>query len=327
MGFNESKVKEESKDYQLKLFNTYFLVLKYIQGLPVFIWLPISFVLFGKSIRLPILKLPILRSIVLIFTSSHLKCTLNSVKQEYLLRTAITGEKNERDEVKNLSEQVKSMEEGLPIFKLPTWAIAASVFIFVLLSRQILPQEYSSLIPKAIAAFVTSDPEKLSSLAAEPKILDAIIRLVFLILMLLILFIPIVIIHFRFKRLLFNDAGQLDKIKKATTKDVWEQKLSYAGSLYDIEKCLLRSLGSFKVSEYPLDLALIITAYAYHAFGPGLLLCIIAAPVNNTFMGKTLFAAGIINIIIGLSNIGFAVCNINQRSIFQARNQSTSSVA
>lgn len=320
MGIKESMVREESKDYQLKLFNTYFLVLKYIQGLPVFIWLPISFVIFGKSIRLPILKLPILRSIVLFFTTNHLTYTLDSVKREYLLRMAITEEKSEREEVKELSEQVKSMKESLPKFKLPSWAIAASVFVLVLLSRQILPQEYSSLIPKVIVAFVTADPEKVSELAAEPKILYAIGSLFVAIFMLLLLFIPIVIIHFRFKRMLFNYAEQLDKIKKVTIIDVWEEMFSYAGSLYDIEKCLFRSLGSFIVSEYPLDLALIIIWFVYHALGPGLVVCIIAASVNS----KHIFIVGIFNIIFGLFVVCTTMNNINQRSKFKDRNQSTS---
>lgn len=93
MEINESTAKAGSRDYQLKLFNTYFLVLKCIQKSPDFIWLPISLSLFGKSIRLPILKLPILRSIVFIFTSNHVKRTLNSIEREYLLQMAITGEK------------------------------------------------------------------------------------------------------------------------------------------------------------------------------------------------------------------------------------------
>lgn len=214
------------------------------------------------------------------------------------------------------------MKKGLPAFKLPSWAIAASAFILVLLSRQILPQEYSNLMPKVIVAFVTFEPEKFSELAAEPNIIEAVFRLVILILMLLILFIPIVIIHFRFKRMLFNYAEQLHEInfKKATTIYIWEQKLSYAGSLYDIESHLFSSLGSPIVGEYPLDLALIIIAYVYYALGPGLLICIIAVQVYNTFIGKVLFFAGIINIIIGVSSVATAIYYINQRSKLQNRN-------
>lgn len=310
---------EEYRDCLLKLLSTYYLVFKYTQKLPSFIWLPISFVFLGKDKKLPVIKLPILRSIILIFISNHLKCTLDLIQREFLLRMAVAADESEREEVNELVKQVKSMQESLPRNKKPSWLIAVSVFMLILLGRSILPQEYSNYIPRIIVAFVTSDLEQISKLATDPKILEVLTRLGLLVLMILIGFCPVAISHFRFKRMLFNDAQQLNNtnLRLVSLKYIWEQNSSYADSLYNIEDRMFRSLESSIVTEYPLDLALIICAYIYCGLGAGLFLCIISLLAKS----QILFLVGLFNIIIGFSSVATAIYSINQRSKFKDRNQ------
>jgi hypothetical protein len=281
--------------------------------------MPISFPFNGKPFIVPFFRIPILRSIVLLFVTNHLKCTLEAIQREYLMRMAVEADTIEREEVKELVEQAQSMQDGLPSFKLPSWAIAIFVFFLVLLSRSMLPQESSIYIPKIIVAFVTSDPEGFSELAADPKTLVSLFRLAALILMLLVTLVPIVVIHFRFKRMLFNDPEQIYGVpfRHAPVNYVWDQKLSYVSSLYDLEVRLVRALGSCPSGEYPLDMALIVVAYSYFGLGTGLLVCILGV------LGKSplFFLVGLVNLAIGVFCISMATYGIIQRSRIRERIQ------
>ncbi|MCP9838997.1 hypothetical protein KBY84_15960 [Cyanobium sp. N.Huapi 1H5] len=247
---------------------------------------------------------------------------LETIQREYLLRMAVEADTTEREEVKELVEQVQSMQNGLPSVKLSSWAIAFLVFFLVLLSRSMLPQESSIYIPKIIVAFVTSDPEGFSELAADPKTLVSLFRLAALILMLLVTLVPVVVIHFRFKRMLFNDPEQLYGVtfRHATVNYVWEQKLSYVSSLYDLEVRLVSALGPCPCREYPLDMALIVIAYAYFGLGSGLLTSILGVLGRSPLF----FLVGLLNLSIGVFCISMAIDGIFQRSRLRERTQAIS---
>lgn len=173
-----------------------------------------------------------------------------------------------------------------------------------------------------IVAAMTLNPEKLAELAAEPGALDAASKLVILTLMLFIALTPILIYHFRFKRMLFNSTELLSttELKDVTITTIWNQTSTSPESLYMRELNLFIKLGEPVLREPPFDLLAIIVAFGYHAFGPGLLVGIIAGQVYaaNQVVGLLLFGVAGFNGVIGLSNVAIQIQAIKRRSKLQA---------
>lgn len=182
---------------QSGLFRAYFLLLQRIDQFGWIIWTPAF-----NSRWLSFIRIPAFRAAVLILASGHMKRVIHGLDRACLLRLAIDG--SEQEDWKALHERSDSMKAGLPTVVLSRWLLAICAFVLVFSSSRVLPQADLPLTSKLIASAVTLNPEKLAELAGEPGAPRAIAGLLFWVVALFILVIPIIVYHFRFKRLLFN---------------------------------------------------------------------------------------------------------------------------
>ena len=167
-----------------------------------------------------------------------------------------------------------------------------------------------------IGAAITLNAEKLAELAAEPGALGAIVYSAWFMLMALIVLTPIVILHFRFKRTLFNSPDLLNTsaFRDVTLKTIWGQNLTTRESLYFLERNLSMSLGEPVRQEMPVDLLVILVAWGYNIAGPGLGVLVLALFVTNRDAQITWLCVGGVNISFALFMIVSCLIDKYQRS-------------
>ena len=186
-------------DRHLSLLQAYFLVLQRVDRFSWLIWIPTGWLGF--------IRIPVLTVAVRVFVSSHINRVLESLDRAYQRRLAIDETSPDGDDWKKLHEQVASMVAGLSPFLLAKCLFATLAIVLVFLVARSLPR--GDVIIKMASAVASANPGKLAEFAAEPRALEALGRLVVVMLMMFIAPTPILIYHFRFKRLLFNRPGLL----------------------------------------------------------------------------------------------------------------------
>jgi len=303
-------------DRHLSLLRAYFLVLQRTDRFSWLVWVPTGWLGF---IRVPVLTLA-----VRILVSSHIARVLKALERAYQRRLAIDepdavegGWKNlhEQADWKNLKEQAETMDASLPSFLMQKWLFAALAFVLVFLTARSLPQ--GDLIIKMAAAVATVNFGKLAELAAEPGAMDAFARLIFVLVMIFITLTPVLIYHFRFKRVLFNHPELLPASSlNVSFAAVWAERSIEVGSLYVLERDLFMALGDPVLPEIPFDLLAVVITFLYHATGPGLVVGIFAWQVYivNRSVGRQLFFVAGTCGFIGLGAALIWIGNIRQRS-------------
>jgi hypothetical protein len=151
---------------------------------------------------IPFVGVPVFRWAVRAFVSSHIERVVEQLDRCYQLRLAT--DPSGADDWKKLSDQAEAMNAGLPPFLSAKWALILAALVFVFLTGKLVPAADFALIAKMIAAIVTVSPDKLTELAAEPGAQDALLRMVGVALMMSVAGAPILIYHFRFKRMLLT---------------------------------------------------------------------------------------------------------------------------
>ena len=301
---------------QLTLFQAYFVLLQGTERFPPLIWIPVF-----KSRRLRVVRIPVLRAAVVIFVSSHMKRVIEALDRGHRLRLA-TEDSGQAD-WKAMHEQAESMKAGLPGVAFSRWLLAMIAFLIVFLSSRILPHEDLALTSKMIVTALTLNPEKFAELAAEPNAGLAILRLLFWVVALFIALVPIVVYHFRFKRMLFNFPAPLPSaaIKRVTVLDIWKEKLTSAQSIYAVEDGLFFSLDQCAPSEIAFDLLATIIAFGFYSLGPGVFVGVMGAQVysKNSGAGWQLFFIAAFNLAVGLTNVYMAVQEIKRRRTISNR--------
>jgi hypothetical protein len=294
-------------DRHLSLLRAYFLVLQRVDRFSWLIWIPTGWLGF--------IRVPVLTVTVHVFVSSHILRVLESLDRAYQRRLAIDEASPDGDDWKKLHEQAESMVAGLRPFLLAKWLFATLAFVLVLLVAQSLP--HGDLIIKMAGAVATANPGKLAELTTEPFALEALGRLAVVMLMMFIALTPILIYHFRFKRLLFNRPGLLTAPElNVEFGTVWGERSISGESLYVLERDVSSALGDPALPEMPLDLLAVVIAFLYHAAGPGLAVGIFAwqvYAVNQSAGRQLLFVAAVCG-MIGLSSALIWVGKIRQRS-------------
>ncbi|MDR3750807.1 MAG: hypothetical protein P4K94_04905 [Terracidiphilus sp.] len=302
-------------DRHLSLLQAYFLVLQRVDRFPWLVWVPTGW--------LGLIRVPVLTLGVRILVSSHIKRVLKALERAYQRRLAIDepdpaedGWKNlhQQADWKKLQEQAEAMDASLPSFLIQKWAFAALAFFLVFLVVRGLPQ--GDLVIKMAGAVATVNFGKLAELAAEPGALDAFARLIFVLVMMFITLTPVLIYHFRFKRVLFNRtelpaASNLN----VTLRTVWAERSISVGSLYVLERDVFVALGDPALPEIPFDLLAVVITFLYHAIGPGLVVGIFAWQVFavNRSTGRQLFFVAATCGLIGLGAALISIENIRQR--------------
>lgn len=298
---------------QLSLFRGYVLLVERVESMPPLTWRPL-----GAGFRF--IKLPMAKIVVQVFVTSHVRRVVEALDRAYQLRSAIEQPDAKEDDWGKLHAHAGSMLSGLPSVVLSKWILALLVFLTVFLTGKIVPQNHFAVTAKIIVAVLTIDPEKLSELAAEPDAGAALLGLGAGVFVLFFVVTPMIVYHFRFKRLLFNCHAPLAPsapIDSATIRDIWKQNFTSADSQYALEAATFTSLGAPIRRELPMDLFPPIVIFGLYAVGPGLVVGILAANVwaANRSAAETLFVVAAINLLIGLANVAFCVKTIWQRSI------------
>jgi len=293
------------------LLQRYFLLLQRLDKFPPLIWVP----LFAPR-WLRFLSIPILRLAVRLYVSGHIKRVLSALDRAYQLRLATDQPSPDPDNWKKLQEQTEAMDSALHPFVISKLALTILSVVGVFLIGFASPQKDSALNGKVIGAAITLNSEKLAELAAEPGALGAIVFSAYMTLMTLIALTPIVIWHFRFKRMLFNrpDLLNTSAFSDVTRKTIWEQKLTTTESLYVLERNLSMSLGEPVRQETPVDLLAILLAWGYTLAGPGLGVLVLALFVTNRDAQHILYYVGGFNASLSLFIIGMCLYEKYQRS-------------
>jgi len=303
---------------QMELLSSYAAILRECRALSHLVWIrvfPARWTWF--------LRVPISGTAVSFLALRHIGRVLDALEAAYQLRRATTGNGADCDQWRNLRKQVKVMKKALPDPALKKTTLAFLAFVIVLLAGAVLSKDDGSFLVDMLAAILTLQPEKFAELAAKPGSLDMSLRWGVWILLMFIAVVPIIVCHFRFKRLLFNHRPPPSAVGPPviTLPQVWRERQTLAGSVYEIENRLFLSLGETALHEVPLDLKAITIAYAYHAAGPGLFVAILALyvfPLNRT-AGWALMAVAGVNILIGVSNVFFNIGKMRQRQIIDTK--------
>jgi hypothetical protein len=298
---------------QLSLFRGYVLLVERVEGMPPLVLMPLA-----AGFRF--IKLPVARIVVQVFVTSHIKRVVEALDRAYQRRSAIEQPDAKEDDWRKLHEQAESMLSGLPAVVLSKWILALLVFLAVFLTGKIVPQNHFAITAKIIVAVLTFNPEKLSELAAEPDAGAALLGLAAGVFVLFFIVTPIIVYHFRFKRMLFNCPAPLSPsapIDRATIRDIWKQKTTSADGQYALEAGIFTSLGAPVRREIPMDLVPPMVIFGLYALGPGLLVGIVAANVwaANRPTAEMLYVVAAINFLIGVANVAFCVKTIRQRAI------------
>jgi hypothetical protein len=298
---------------QLSLFRGYVLLVERVERMP-----PLS--LRPLAARFRFIKLPMAKIVVQVFVTSHIRRIVEALDRAYQLRSAIEQPHAKEDDWRKLHEQAGSLLSGLPSVVLSKWILALLVFLAVFLTGKIVPQNHFAVTAKLIVAFLTIDPEKLSELAAEPDAGPALLGLAAGVFVLFFVVTPMIVYHFRLKRMLFNGHAPLSPsapVDSATIGDIWKQKETSANSQYALEAALFTSLGAPIRREIPMDLFPPLVIFGLYAIGPGLVVGIVAANVwaANRSAAETLYVVAAINLLIGVTNVTLCVKTIRQRSI------------
>jgi hypothetical protein len=300
---------------QLALFRGYVSLVEQLGRMRSVTWVP----LFGNGL-LPFMRMPVFRTTLQVFVSSHIRRVVEALNRAYLLRSAI--KQPEQDDWNSLHEQADALLGGVPSAVLSKWLLAILVFIIVFLTGRLVPQSHLALTAKIVIAVMTVDAEKITELAAEPDIGSAVGGLALGAFVLLFVVTPIVIYHFRFKRMLFNypdSPSAVDPRKALAITNIWKQKLTLAGSLYAREMAILAEIGAPPTREIAMDLLPPIIIFGCYAVGPGLVVGIVACKVwpANRSAAATLFFVAAINLLIGLGNVALCLKTIGARSNVQ----------
>lgn len=295
-------------DSQLSLFRRYVLVVQRVERVAGILWVPLS-------PAIPLLRVPVFRWAVRAFVSSHIKRVVEQLDRCYQLRLATDA--SDADKWKKLSDQAEAMDAGLSPFLSAKWALILAAVVFVFLTGKLVPAADFVLIAKMMAAIVTVSPDKLTELAAEPGAQDAFLRMVVVALMMSVAGAPIIIYHFRFKRMLFNcpepalTAGPGD----ATILTIWKERSVSAGSVYMLERDLFVRLGEPAPQEIAADL-LAVSAFFLYPVACGLTVGYVAWQVMkvNRSAGYWLLAVAAILFIFGGFPIASALRETRRRS-------------
>jgi hypothetical protein len=298
---------------QLSLFRGYVLLVERVERMPPVAWRPLA-----AGFRF--IKLPMAKIVVQMFVTSHIRRVVEALDRAYQLRSAIEQPDAKEDDWRKLHEQAGSMLSGLPSVVLSKWILALLVFLAVFLTGKIVPQNHFAVTAKIIVAVLTINPEKLSELAAEPDAGAALLGLAAGVFVLFFVVTPMIVYHFRFKRMLFNYHAPLSPsapIDSATIWNIWKQRTTSADSQYAAEAAIFTSLGAPIQREIPTDLVPPIVIFGLYALGPGFVVGIVAANVwaANRSTAEMLLVVAAINLLIGLANVAFCVKTIRRRSI------------
>lgn len=295
-------------DCQLSLFRRYVLVVQRVGRVAGILWVPLS-------PAIPLLRVPVFRWAVRAFVSRHIERVVEQLDRCYQLRLATDASGG--DEWKTLSDQAEAMDAGLPPFLSAKWALILAALIFVFLTGKMVPAADFALIAKMMGAIVTISPDKLTELAAEPGISNAFWRMVGVALMMFVVIAPIVIYHFRFKRMLFNcsEAALAAAPRGAAITGVWNERSVSADSVYMLERDLFAKLEEPVPQEIAVDLLAVIGGFlfllacggALGIFGWKLM------KLNRSLGREFLAGAALLLIIVGFL-IGSAILEMRKRS-------------
>lgn len=231
-------------DYNSELIHAYFDLFQVIRKLPRVKWIPI-FKLNGY------LKLPLVRLMLLLLVSSHIKSRLSALEKAYLINSSLHPKGQTKDFWDELRAQAKSMREALPGILLPGWRISLAGFALILVGKQLVPQEYFSSAISLIFVILSFDMEGFSKLSNE-VVLQGI---VFIIVVWAIMTIPFVY-HFRIKRTLYNryKPDHLEMLHTTILSQfVRFGEITISQSIYSLEKRLFDAIGEPTHPEMPLD--------------------------------------------------------------------------
>jgi hypothetical protein len=287
---------------QMELLSSYAAILRERRALSRFVWIQVFPARWTWFFRVPILG-----TVVSFLVLRHIGRVLGALEAAYQLRRATTEKGANCDQWRNLRKQVKVMKKALPDLSLKKSMLAVLAFVIVLLASAVLSKDDSSFLVDMVGAILTLQPEKFAELAAKPESLVTTLRWGAWALLMFIGGVPIIVCHFRFKRLLFNYRPTPSAVGPPviTVQQVWRERQTLFGSVYDIEHRLFQSLGETALHEVPLDLNAITIAFAYHAAGPGLFVAILALyvfPLNRTTGWMLMVVAGV-NMLIGVTNV------------------------
>jgi hypothetical protein len=295
-------------DCQLSLFRRYVLVVQRVEKFAGILWVPLS-------PAIPLLRVPMFRWAVRAFVSRHIERVVEQLDRCYQLRLAT--DPNDADQWKKLSDQAEAMDAGLPPFLSAKWALILAAVVFVFLTGKLVPAADFVLIAKMMAAIVTVSPDKLTELAAEPGAQDAFLRMVGVALMMSVAGAPILIYHFRFKRMLFNrpEPALATGPGDATILTIWKERSVSAGSIYMLERDLFAKLGEPAPQEIAADL-LAASAFFLFPVVSGVVTGIVGWRVMkmNRSTGYALLACAAWLLIIGGVPIASALREMRRRS-------------
>jgi hypothetical protein len=277
----------------------------------------------GPLFRAPVLRFvrtPVLRAAVRMFAAGRVKRVVDALKKAHLLRLAASPADSRADDWKQLGERAEAMSAGVSGKAHSPWVFATGAFGAVFLLSRAIGLDLA-LVSKIVATLVTAKPDKLAELAAEPGAPEAMGKLVIATIFLLIAITPLVTYHFRFTRILFNRSEPPPRLALRNTpvRDIWNERLTNAGSPYGLEADLFRSMGEPVTREVPWDLLGIMAAFAYQALGPGAAVAFFAAQVSakNPEAGKFWYIIAGINMLIGFANVGFQLLAMRNRAKLQ----------
>jgi hypothetical protein len=295
-------------DCQLSLFRRYVLVVQRVEKFAGILWVPLS-------PAIPLLRVPVFRWAVRAFISRHIERVVEQLDRCYQLRLAT--DPSGADDWKKLSDQAEAMDAGLPPFLSAKWALILAAVVFVFLTGKLVPVADFVLIAKMMAAIVTVSPDKLTELAAEPGAQDAFLRMVGVALMMSVAGTPIIIYHFRLKRMLFNcpEPALAASPGDATILTIWKERSVSAGSVYMLERDLFAKLGEPAPQEIAADL-LAVSAFFLYPVACGLTVVYVAWQVMkvNRSAGHWLLAVAAILFIFGGYPISSTIREMRRRS-------------
>jgi hypothetical protein len=309
MAGDMSSATANPSDSQLALFRRYVLLVQRVERFAGILWVPFF------SPAIPFLRVPVFRWAVRAFVSRHIEWVVEQLDRCYQLRLAT--DPSGADDWKKLSDQAEAMDAGLPPFVSGKWALILAVLIFVFLTGKIVPAADFTLIAKMMAAIVTVSPDKMTELAAEPGIRDAFLRMVGIALAMSVAAAPVVIYHFRFKRILFNcsEAALAAVPGNATIFGIWKEQSVSAESVSMLERDLFSNLGEPAPQEIAVDLLAVILFFLYPV-ACGVVTGIVGWKVRtaNRSTGYALLACGVWLLIIGGFPIGSAIREMRKRA-------------
>jgi hypothetical protein len=271
------------------------------------VWLPL--------LRSPSLRwlriIPLSRYLLGVFALGRIKNTLETLDRVYRTRSVLDDGSSGHALWTELHEQAESMNSILRAPRFSTLIVAICGIVLILLIGQ-NESARSSLLFKLLIATATLSPDKFAEAASEPDAPYAFFSFGLLLWVSLTFCTPIVVYHFRFCRGLFNHpeiifSGKVPPDLSIGT--VWKEISFMQDSLYQLEIQIFSALDEAAPREPPFDLYAIMSAFGYHAAGPGFVVGFLAYKVYQTSpqLGLSLAGVAFVNAAIGLTNVIFAV--------------------